>query len=168
MVTELTIGRARYAASEQQMIYVRERAETMRRRLTALVDEDAQAYQDLLSQYTLPKGTDADDALRTSAIQWALLCATEPPLETAEACREVIELAAIGSMLGNRNAASDAAVAAMLAHAGLRCAAASVATNLRSLRDSALRSATKAHLRQLQIAGDAALERALAAVSLGD
>ena len=118
--------------------------------------------------YSLPRVTDADNALRTSEIQIALRRASEVPLETAEACGELIELAATVLELGNRNAASDAAVAALLAHAGLRCAALSVHTNLRSLRDEPFKSSARARLSQFQAAGDAALAKALTAASVGD
>jgi formiminotetrahydrofolate cyclodeaminase len=168
MVAQLTIGRQQYAASQQQMIRVRDCAETLRQRLTTLVDEDARAYQDLMNGYSLPRATDVDSALRTSEIQTALRRASEVPLMTAEACRDLIELAATASALGNRNAASDAAVAAILAHTGLRCAALNVHTNLHNLRDEAFSSIAEARLGQLQASGDAALAKALTAASLGD
>ena len=168
MVAQLTIGREQYTACQQQMIHVRDDAETLRRRLTTLVDEDARAYQDLMHGYALPRVTEADNALRTSEIRRALRRASEVPLETAEACGELIDLAATGSALGNRNAASDAAVAALLAYAGLRCAALNVHTNLRGLRDEPFKSSAEARLGQLQAAGDAALAKALTAAGLGD
>jgi methenyltetrahydrofolate cyclohydrolase len=168
MVARLTIGRVQHAAIQQQMIHVRDRAETVQRCLTALVDEDALAYQEVMTAYSLPKIDEAANALRTSEIQRALRHATEVPLEAAEACAELIELAATSSALGNRNAASDAAVAALLAHAGLRCAVLNVHTNLRSLRDEPFKSSAEARLSQLQVAGEAALEKALTAASSGD
>lgn len=168
MVAELTIGREQYAACQQRMIHVRDDAETLRQRLTALVDEDARAYQDLMLGYSLPRVTEADNAQRTSAIQRALRRASEVPLETAEACGALIELAATGSALGNRNAASDAAVGALLAHAGLRCAVLNVNTNLRTLRDEPFKADVGARLGELQATGDAALAKALTAASLGD
>jgi len=168
MVAELTIGREQYSACQQQMIHVRDDAETLRQRLTALVNEDARAYQDLMHRYSLPRVTDADNELRTSEIQKALRRASEVPLETAEACGELIGLAAIDSAIGNRNAASDAAVGALLAHAGLRCALLNVRTNLRSLRDEPFKADVETRLGQLQATGDAALARALTAASLGD
>ena len=168
MVARLTLGRERYAASQQQMIRVRERAETLQRRLTALVDEDTLAYQDVMKAYSLPKAAEADIALRISEIQRALCRAAEVPLEVAEACEELIELAATSAALGNRNEASDAGVAALLAHAGMRGAVLNVRTNLDSLLDPAFNSATEARVSQLLAAGDVALARALTAAGLGE
>ncbi len=64
---------------------------------------------------------------------------------------------------GNRNAASDAAVAALLAHAGLRGAARNVRINLDSLKDETFRAHAADRTAALLSAGDVALERALAA-----
>ena len=168
MVARLTIGRERYAATQQQMIRVRDRAETLRTRLTTLVDEDARAYHDVMKAYSLSKAAEADSALRVSEIQRALRRAAEVPLEAAEACEELIELAATCAALGNRNAVSDAAVAALLAHAGMRGAVFNVRTNLDGLRDQAFNSAAEAHLSHLLTAGDAALARTLTAAGLGE
>jgi methenyltetrahydrofolate cyclohydrolase len=168
MVARLTIGRERYAAYQEQMIRVRNRAETLQKRLTALVDEDTLAYQDVMKAYALPKVAEADSALRVSEIQRALRRAAEVPLETAEACAELTELAATSAALGNRNAASDAAVAAVLAHAGMRGAVLNVRTNLDCLRNQAFNSVSEARVSQLLATGDAALARVLAATGLGE
>jgi methenyltetrahydrofolate cyclohydrolase len=168
MVARLTIGRERYAAHQQQMIRVLDCAETLQKRLTALVDQDTLAYQDVMKAYSLPRVAEADSAQRISEIQKALRRAAEVPLEAAEACEELIELAATSAALGNRNAASDAAVAALLAHAGMRGAVLNVRTNLDCLLDQAFNSSTDARLSQLLASGDSALARALAAAGLGE
>jgi methenyltetrahydrofolate cyclohydrolase len=168
MVARLTIGRERYAAYQEQMIRVRNRAETLQKRLTALVDEDTLAYLDVMKAYSLPKVAEADSALRVSEIQRALRRAAEVPLEAAEACAELIELAATSAALGHRNAASDAAVAAVLAHAGMRGAALNVRTNLDYLRNQAFSSASEARVSQLLATGNAALARVLTATGLGE
>jgi formiminotetrahydrofolate cyclodeaminase len=168
MVTGLTIGRERYAANQQQMCGVRARACALRERLTILVDEDARAYQAVIKAYSLPKVTEAEGNLRTSEIRRALRHAAEVPLEAAEACAELIDLAAAAAALGNRNAASDAAVAALLAQAAMRAAVLTVRTNLDCLQDPLVTKATEARLTQLLDTGEVALERALGAARLGD
>jgi formiminotetrahydrofolate cyclodeaminase len=147
---------------------VHDRAATLERRLTALVDEDTMAYQNVIGAYSLPKVTESDREHRTAEIQKALRHASEVPLEAAEACAELIELAATATALGNRNAASDAAVAALLAHAAMRGAALNVRTNLRCLRDQVFGTAAEARLGQLLDAGELALARALTSAGLGD
>ena len=168
MVVHLTIGRERYAAYQQVMFVVRDRASMLLERLAVLVDEDARAYQEVIKAYSLPKVTDAEKYLRSAEIQRALRRAAEVPLEAAEACAELIELAATSAAHGNRNAASDAGVAALLAQAGMRGAVLNVRTNLNCLQDPVLTAATEDRLCQLLDRGEVALVRALNAVGLGD
>lgn len=167
MVARLTIGRHQYSASDQQMCALRDRAERLQERLTALVDEDSLAYCSVIRAYSFPRDTEVERDLRSAEIQRALRHATEVPLEAAEACAEVIELAAADAALGNRNAASDAAVAALLAYAGLRGALLNVQTNLKQVRDQVFVSASMARLSQLLEAGEDGLARALATEDLG-
>ena len=100
---------------------------------------------------------------RTAAIQAAFRAATEAPLATAEACAEVLDLAGQVAAHGNRNAASDAAVAALLAHAGLLGAVRNVRINLGSLQDAAFSAHAENRVALLLEAGESALARALAA-----
>jgi formiminotetrahydrofolate cyclodeaminase len=63
--------------------------------------------------------------------------ATRVPLETAEACLRVLELAEMAVRQGNSNAASDAGVAGLLAAAGAEGALLNVQINLKSLPEGA-------------------------------
>jgi formiminotetrahydrofolate cyclodeaminase len=168
MVARLTIGRERYSTTRRQMVDVRDRAEMLQSRLAALVDEDAQAYHGVIIAYSLPKGSGTERDRRASEVQDALRCATEVALEAAEACAELIELAATDAALGNRNAASDAAVAALLADAGLRGALLNVHTNVRHVRDQVFVTAAEARLAQLRNAAEVGLARTLASAEPGD
>lgn len=59
------------------------------------------------------------------------------PLETAQACAEVLELAVEVAKKGNVNAASDSGVAGLLAQAAAEGALLNVEINLKSAADSA-------------------------------
>jgi methenyltetrahydrofolate cyclohydrolase len=168
MVARLTIGRERYSSNQRQMVDVRNRAEMLQSRLTALVDEDALAYHRVIEAYSLPKNSGTERDRRAAKIQDALRYAAEVALEAAETCAELIELAATGAALGNRNAASDAAVAALLADAGLRGALLNVRTNVRHVRDHLFVAAVEARLTHLRNAGEVGLTRALASAEPGD
>jgi len=163
MVARLTLGRPKYAAHQDEMAAVEVRANALKTRLLALVDADTAAYNRVTDAYKLPKDTDAQKTRRTAAIQTAFRAATEAPLASAEACAEVLDLAGQVAAHGNRNAASDAAVAALLAHAGLLGAVRNVRINLGSLQDAAFRAHAENRAALLLKAGDAALARALAA-----
>lgn len=163
MVARLTLGRAKYAAHQDEMAVVEARADLLKVKLLALVDADTAAYNQVTDAYKLPKETDAQKAERTAAVQAAFRTATKVPLATAEACAEVLILAGQVTAHGNRNAASDAAVAALLAHAGLLGAVRNVRINLGNLKDDTFSKHAAARAATLLAAGDAALERALAA-----
>ena len=164
MVARLTLGRIKYAAHQDEMAMVEVRADLLKTKLLALVDADTAAYNQVTDAYKLPKDTDAQKVARAAAVQAAFKVATDVPLSTAEACAEVLALAGQVAAYGNRNAASDAAVAALLAHAGLRGAVRNVRINLGSLQDEAFRARAEHRAALLLEAGDAALARALAAV----
>ena len=163
MVARLTLGRAKYAAHQDEMAVVEVRAELLKTKLLALVDADTAAYNQVTDAYKLPKNTEAQKVERAAAVQAAFRAATEVPLATAEACAEVLALSGQVAAHGNRNAASDAAVAALLAHAGLRGAVRNVRINLGSLEDATFRARAEHRVAMLLEAGDSTLERALAA-----
>lgn len=159
MVCNLTVGRKKYADVEEEMKAILERSEALRAQLTGLIDRDAAAFDQVSAAYALPKGTDEERAARSAAIQEALKVAEQVPMETVAACLEVLRLAIPVAEKGNRNAVSDAAVAGILAHAGLLAAADNVRINLHSIKDESFVRAEQArltsYLRQAEEARDA-------------
>lgn len=134
MVARLTVGRKKYAEVDAEFRELLERAEALRVRLVRLGDDDAAAYDGVSAAYGLRK---TDEARRSAAIQAALLEATRVPLETLRAAREVTAIAARAAEAGNRNAASDAGVAGLLAEAAAKGAAYNVRINVASMPDRA-------------------------------
>ncbi|MBI2797205.1 MAG: glutamate formimidoyltransferase [Gemmatimonadetes bacterium] len=166
MVTGLTIGRKKYAAVEAEMKEVALKAAALVTRCSALVARDADAYVTVMNAYKLPKeGPDA--ARRDAAIADALVGAAEVPLETARACAEIAELAAIVGEKGNSNAVSDAGVAAILAEGGCRGAAYNVRINVASLAGDKRGAPLAAEAKALVARCSAAAERATASVERG-
>jgi glutamate formiminotransferase/formiminotetrahydrofolate cyclodeaminase len=135
MVAGLTVGRKKYAEVDAQCREISDRAATLRQRLNALVELDAQSYAAVSAAYKLPKDTPDATAQREAAITAALIGASEVPLETARACAEVAELAELAATRGNVNAVSDAGVAGLLAQAACRGAAYNVKINVAALPD---------------------------------
>jgi glutamate formiminotransferase / formiminotetrahydrofolate cyclodeaminase len=126
MVARLTIGRKAYATIEARAKEILSEAEQLRARLRRLVDEDAASYELVNKAYKIPK----DDPGRTSSIDNALLAASRPPQQVVQAAEQVKRLADEIGMIGNKNAASDARVAGMLADAAIAGAAENVKVNL--------------------------------------
>jgi formiminotetrahydrofolate cyclodeaminase len=132
-------------------------AETLRKRVTPLAARNADAYESAIA--TL-RGEPTEPGSRDEAIADALERAAEIPLEIAEAGVDVVALAALVAERGEPAVRADAAVAALLAHAGVRAAATLVEVNLGTTpADERVRQA-----HDLVGAASVALERALAAV----
>lgn len=136
MVAGLTIGKKKYAAVEDEMKSLSLRASALRRELATLVQRDADAYEHVRAAYGLPREPEDAATARSAAIQAALVFASEIPLETARAAAAVAELCAAVAERGNTNAATDAAVAALMAEAACKGAALNVRVNVASLDDS--------------------------------
>jgi formiminotetrahydrofolate cyclodeaminase len=135
MVANLSEGRPKYA--EHAALHARAipAAQELVDRMLALADEDATAFAGYGAAMKLPRETDEEKATRAAAIRAAALAATLSPLRTVEASLEVVDLAEQLAGRSNRNASSDLEVAALLAVAACRSAAANVYINLPSLGD---------------------------------
>ena len=135
MVANLTIGKKGYEEVEEEMIALAGKASQLRNKLSAAVDRDADAYTEVMAAYRLPKTTDEETALRKQKVQDAIKHAARVPLEVARNALAVIELAGQAIRKGNKNAASDGAVAAMNARTGALAAIYNVKINLGSIND---------------------------------
>lgn len=133
MVARLTIGKKKYAAVEARMITILERAEALRRSLSAAVEEDAAAFEAVMQALKLPKGNPVEIEIRQRAIDQATIQAGRVPLGVARQAVEVLELAAEAVTYGNINAISDAASGAAQARAALTGAGYNVQINLLNL-----------------------------------
>lgn len=160
MVCNLTIGKKKYAEVEDEMKQVLGKAESLRRRLTGMIEDDVQAFDKVMAAYGLPKETDADKEKRDAAIQAALKQATDVPMRCCHAAREVIEVAGIASDKGNLNVISDAGVAVLAGHAALRSAALNVFTNAKMITDRTFAEAKLEELNELLAGAEGATESA--------
>ena len=137
MVANLTVGKKKYAAVESEMKEISETAANLRKKLTAEVDNDANAYQGVLAAFKMPQTTEAEKEQRARAIQEAMKNAARVPLGVAYDAMQVMDLAERVIRSGNRNAVSDGAVGAMMARTAVRGALLNVKINLVSVNDKA-------------------------------
>jgi methenyltetrahydrofolate cyclohydrolase len=164
MVCNLTIGKKKYAEVEGDMKDVLAKAETLRRKLIGMIEDDVRAFDAVMGAYGLPKETDEDKAARGEAIQAALKQATDVPLACARAAREVIDIAATASDKGNLNVISDAGVGVLAGYAALRSAALNVFTNARMITDKTFAEAKLKELNKLLAGAEGATEQAYGVV----
>jgi glutamate formiminotransferase/formiminotetrahydrofolate cyclodeaminase len=152
MVANLTLGKKKYAAVREAMQALRREADSLQRELMSLGRRDSEAFDAVLRSRRLPQATPDEQAARAAAVTVAELAAARVPLETAEACLKVLDLAERAARDGNPNAASDAGVAGLLAGAAGEGALLNVEINLKSLPPSGNRDALAASLSRLRTA----------------
>lgn len=149
MVCRLTIGKKKYADVQSEMEAVLKKSEVLRAKLTAMIDEDAAAFNKVMTAFGLPKETEEQKTQRSAAIQEATKSATLVPIKLMEQCTEALELVKVVARKGNQNSLSDAGVAVIVLRAGCEGAALNVKTNLSSLQDAAFVELTKANVHSI-------------------
>lgn len=104
-------------------------------RLTALVDEDTEAFNRIMAVYAMPKSTEEEKAARAEALEKATLYATEVPLNTMKTAFDAFELLEAMAREGNPASVSDAGVGALAARAAVLGAQLNVRINASGLKD---------------------------------
>jgi formiminotetrahydrofolate cyclodeaminase len=132
-------------------------AEALRARAAPLAQEDADAYEAVLTAMRMPK--DLEPEVRNTLIGDTLSRAADVPLRIAETAADVAELGAVLAQEGNPNLRGDASAVALLSEAAARAAANLVEINLATTEgDERI-----GHAREFAHAARTAAERALAA-----
>lgn len=136
MVAQLTLGKEKYAASQEEMQEVAQKAGAMKDQFLAFIDEDSNAFNKIMAAFKLPKDTDEAKKARSAAIQEATKGAALVPFKVGQTANELFALAEAVILRGNPNAVTDGAVAAMNARAAVRGAFLNVKINLGSIKDA--------------------------------
>ncbi|PIV69103.1 MAG: glutamate formimidoyltransferase [Euryarchaeota archaeon CG01_land_8_20_14_3_00_38_12] len=135
MVCHLTIGKKGYENVSDEMNEVLKKSNALKEKLTLLIDEDTNVFNNVMAAYKMPKETDEEKEKRRNAVQNALKNATNVPLDVMKQCVNVLTLAKTVSEKGNKSSVSDAGVAALMSLAGLNSAALNVEINLSGIKD---------------------------------
>jgi formiminotetrahydrofolate cyclodeaminase len=149
MVSRLSVDRPKYAAYAETHSRALRVADASRIRLLELADSDARAYATFSAARKMARETDEEREARDEATRVAAREATEVPLAVARECARLMD--EIEQMAGrsNLNAASDLEVAARLAAAAARGAAANVVINLPAVGDDSYAGVTKVEVTRL-------------------
>lgn len=155
MVTNLTIGKKKYAEYEEDVKACRARLEGLRDQLIDLVDADAVAFEPLSKAYSIPK----DDPERDTIMENALYEASVVPMSIMEtvlaAAKELEVLVEKGSKL----AVSDVGVGILFAQAAIEGASLNVYINTKSMKDRERAAALDAKADAIIAEGAALKER---------
>lgn len=139
MVGALTFGKKAFeeldGELQEKMKSAAEEVDKLQLELEKIVDEDTNAFDEVVAGFKMPKDTDEEKAARSKAIQDGYKTAIAVPLRCAKTCLRVLELQKDFAESGNSSALSDVGVGALLAHAGCEGAILNVMINLGSLKD---------------------------------
>ena len=133
MVGALTVGKEKYAAVEAEMQDLMARADVLRQKLLACVEEDAEAFAPLAKAYAIPK----DDPARDGVMEDCLRRAAAVPMKILDLSCEMIDLHRQFADKGSVLAVSDAATGVVLCWSAMYGAAVNVKVNTKSMKDRA-------------------------------
>ncbi len=136
MVCNLTRGKQGYETVQDEIREILGKSEELRKDLTDLIDKDTDAFNEVMKALKMPKETEDQKELRRNALQTAFKQAAEIPLETARKCVQILDVAHIVAVKGNKNSITDAAVSALMAQTGVQAAMLNVRVNLSSIKDT--------------------------------
>lgn len=135
MVTNLTVGKKKYADVEEEILEIREKLEQKKLDLIRMVDEDAEAFEPLAKAYRMPKETEEEQAEKEKVMEAALKNAAEAPLHIMETIVDTMEMIRVLGKKGSRLAVSDAGVAILFAQAALEGASLNIFINTKMMKD---------------------------------
>lgn len=131
MVTNLTIGKKKYAEYEEELVDCRARLEDLRDQLIDLVDGDAVAFEPLSKAYSIPK----DDPNRDQMMEDALYEASVVPMSIMETVLAAAKELEILVEKGSRLAVSDVGVGILFAQAAIEGASLNVYINTKLMKN---------------------------------
>ncbi len=135
MVANITHHKTNDAEKLKLLLSVAEKAQAVKDKLLAAVDEDTEAFNAYLEALRLPADTPEQKQLRTERMQAGLTIAVNVPYQTAVLSFEAMQAAREMTLHGLAASLSDAAVGCEIAFAGVRGGIWNVLTNLPQITD---------------------------------
>ena len=131
MAGNLTLGRKKYSDVESDVLRMLEKGESLRERLLALIDKDAEMFAPLAEAYSVPK----DNPDRDAILENATMGACTAPMEILRLCCECVELLEEMLEKGSKMLISDVGCGALCCRAAIDSAALNVFINTKSLKN---------------------------------
>jgi glutamate formiminotransferase/formiminotetrahydrofolate cyclodeaminase len=152
MVANLSSHKAGWDDRWKEFSDYAEKAMSIQKDLTELVDEDTRAFNRVMEALGMPKGSDQEKAARKQAIQDATRYATEIPLRVMKRTFDSFEVIKAMAETGNPNSVSDAGVGALAARSAVLGAFLNVKINAAGLDDKDFASRVISEGRSLETA----------------
>lgn len=150
MVANLTLGKKGYEEVQDDMEEIKKISGEFKDKFVNYIDEDSNAFNKILIAFKMPKETEEEKKVRTSAIQSAFKGAATVPLNMAKDAFELLDLAKVVIEKGNQNAVTDGAVAAMCSRTAVLSALYNVKINLSSIKDEEFVGAAQKEIEELE------------------
>ena len=135
MVSNLTIGKKKYALVEDEIKELAERMKGIQGQFTQLADQDAKVFAPLAKCYSLPSDTEEEKAYKAEVMEARLLDASLVPMEIMEKAAEMLEIMDILADKGSRMAVSDVGVGVQFIRTALLGAVMNVYINTKSMKN---------------------------------
>ena len=135
MVSNLTIGKKKYALVEDEIKELAERMKGIQGQFTQLADQDAKVFAPLAKCYSLPSDTEEEKAYTAEVMEARLLDASLVPMEIMEKAAEMLEIMDILADKGSRMAVSDVGVGVQFIRTALLGAVMNVYINTKSMKN---------------------------------
>ncbi len=119
MVANLSAAKKGWEDKFEEFSLWAEKGQVLKSKLVKLVDEDTEAFNQIMAAFGLPKGTDAEKLVRKEAIQKATRNAIEVPYTVMQKALESMQLIKAMAEKGNPNSVSDAGVGALCARSAV-------------------------------------------------
>ena len=135
MVSNLTFGKKGYESVWQDTVELADRGQKVKETSLDLIDRDTEAFYKMMAALRLPQKSEEDKLEYKKAVQQATKNAILIPMETMKFSLEAVNLAESISKIGNKNAISDAGVAAITANAAAKAAYLNIKINMPGIED---------------------------------
>ncbi len=159
MVAQLTVGRKKYEAVQADAEKILSRAQALQEELLLAISQDVTAFDQLMAAW---RDKTLEEAYKAIAIEEATIYAGEVPLRVARLSFQVANLAKDMTLIGNKNAVTDAASAAIIARAAVQSATLNVRINAVGLDDQDLAAEWGAELDKINAETAVLVEEVLA------
>ena len=158
MVTNLTIGKKKYASVEDEMREIGGKLDAYQKKLLEFIDLDAEAFLPLSMAYKMPKETEEQKMEKERVMEEALYTASVTPLQMMETILEVMKLLEILSVKGSTLAVSDAGAGVFFGRGALEGASMNVFINTGMMKNrekaKELQEKAKAMIQEAEVLRD--------------
>ena len=143
MVAALTHEKKGFEMSKDEMESIGSEAQNLKDRLVKLVDEDSEAFNQMMAAGRLPGKSDDEKKAKAEAVEAAAKNGVAVPLETADAAMNILKMASVLVEKGNPNSVSDAGVAGEMAFGAVRGGVMNAMINLPGIEDNSFTEETR-------------------------